>query len=181
MSFSFFSKKSQGQKILDLIDSSVNEFINHPAKKPHTIVEAKVLLTTVVFTALSDKYSRSPNVNTLTNELLTEIERSLSNSEKQIILKNYDNIRQFFKQRFDVYFEMDPMLALQQERGQIPSLTCTCLFADPLGPLSAVQLENGKRSYTSNNLYMNLPLILKFVDTYFEAKSKFIKKLEPLI
>jgi len=59
--------------------------------------------------------------------------------------------------------------------------TIACLFGDLLGPLSAVPLENGKRSYTSNNLYMNLPLILRFVDTYFEAKSKFIKKLEPLI
>jgi len=59
--------------------------------------------------------------------------------------------------------------------------TIAYLFGDLLGSLSAVPLENGKRSYASNNLNMNLPLILRFVDTYFEAKSKFIKKLEPII
>lgn len=53
--------------------------------------------------------------------------------------------------------------------------TIACHFGDQLGPLSAVPLENGKRRYTSNNLYMNLPLILRFVDTYFEVKSKFIE------
>jgi hypothetical protein len=59
--------------------------------------------------------------------------------------------------------------------------TIACLFGDPIGQLSAIPLENGKRSYTSNNLYMNLPLLLRFVDTYFEAKCKFIEKSEPLI
>jgi hypothetical protein len=181
MSFSFFSKKTQGQKIMDLIDRSVNEFINHPDRKLHTIIEAKVLLITLVFTELSNKYSRSPNVNALTNELLTEMELRLSNSEKQIILRSYNNIRAFFKQRFDVFFEMDPMMALQQERGQVPALTCTCLFGNPLGSLSSVQLADGKRTYTSTNLYMNLPQILRFVDIYLESRRRFIKNLEPMI
>lgn len=174
----FGGNKSLEDKILALIDKHYSSFTRINQKNSNSDLEGRILLLSVVFEYLQ---KRTTDETPIVFNLMSEFSNKLSPNAVQTINKNgLGPANKFILERISFYNSNFQYFTSSMGKT-IPMGICFCLYANPLGKVEYITYDGDKIGFTDEYSYTNLPVIMKFIQTYLPVRTKFINELQKIL